>query len=108
MPRIETVEIKSAYTVPKYHAMIFCTESETETIAAAASTASAIARALQGISETHLMMIRAMSSVVRWKARRCLKRGKCLLITVTAGLPLLSEYHPSEIDQIISAARWTP
>ena len=105
MPRIEQREIKSAYTVPKYVAWVFWTESETETIAKAASTTAAIIHVFQALSVPHLAMLRTMSRLVAWKARQCRKHGKCLMITITAGLPLLGEYHPSEIDEYLRPDR---
>lgn len=105
MPRIEQREIRSAYTVPKYVGWIFFTEYETEAIAKASSATAKVTQLLHGLSVPHLGAIHAMSGMLGWKARRCLKRGKCLMITITAGLPLPSEYHPSEIDEYLRPDR---
>jgi hypothetical protein len=74
---------------------IFCTRSETETIADVTESAGKwlgiFAAAVDPISMT---VIRAASVFIPWKARRCLKRNKCLLIGITGLVPTFHEYDP--------------
>ena len=73
---------------------VFCTSNETENIADATERAGSWMNIFSSVLDPASMIaIRAVAAFIPWKARRSLKRNKCLMISV-APIPTLHEYDP--------------
>lgn len=73
---------------------VFCTSSETEKIADATERAGSWMSIFSSVLDPVSMIgIRAVAAFIPWKARRCLKRNMCLMISV-APISTLHEYDP--------------
>ena len=83
---------------------IYFTEQETRTIAEEAGSIGGMIGAL--IPDPHLKSLVGMiTAALPWKARRCLKHGKCLCLTVGGLAAIPTEYTPG-VDDIPPEATW--
>lgn len=73
---------------------VFCTSSETEKIADVTERAGSWINIFSSaLDPASMIAIRAVAVFIPWKARRCLKHNKCLMISV-APISTLHEYDP--------------
>jgi hypothetical protein len=76
---------------------VYLTERETRAVADDASRLGAIIGS--AVPEpTVKTAILATAFALRWKARRCLSRGKCLAVTVAGLIAIPAEYTPGVDD----------
>src|SRR5690348_287438 len=86
---------------------IYFTERETQDIADDANQVGAIIAAVTP-EMTVKAAVLSIAFGLHWKARRCLRRGKCLAVTVAGLIPFPHEYTPG-VDDIppISRGYWS-
>jgi hypothetical protein len=92
MPRVET-----QYFGPRQGGMmwIYCTTSETQKVADAAGGISAVTAVFANFVEPVILRIISSSAgLLSWKAKRCLDRGKLLMIECYGVIPIPREYEP--------------
>jgi hypothetical protein len=90
MPR---EEIREAVDGRYVSVTLYCTKEETERIADAASAVDDWIKIFTALDPMTVTLIRAAPAILAWKARRCLKHGKCLGLVVSA-LCWPFEYDP--------------